>query len=161
MMPEWLPEFCTTDGEWADVLAALYVIFRRDIAGNAPRIDGSPVWWDGKIADGYEETFWHLITRVETVGGDRLFDPRRAERLTWCGAILCHCTDPAIKRWRYREETGQLTLYLWLEAGDYVIVLRERTVRNVGRVYFLITAYHVNGDQTRKKLQRRYEKKEP
>lgn len=107
MMPEWLPGCCATNGEWVEVVAALYAVFQRDIAANPPRVDGCPVWWQRRIRDGYEEAFWHLITRDDAAAGDRRFDPRRAERLSWCGPILRHCNDPAITRWRYRNPRGK------------------------------------------------------
>ena len=154
MMPEWLPACCITNGEWAEVIARLYAVFQRDFVADPPRVDGCPVWWQRRISDGYEEAFWHLTTRADDVAGDRLFDPRRAERLPWCGTILRRCDDPVITRWRYRESKGQIRLYLWLEAWDYVVVLEERDMR-VGRVYFLITAYHVDGDAVRQQLRKK------
>jgi hypothetical protein len=160
MKPEWLPACCATNGDWAEVVAALYAVFRRDIVDNPPRVDGCRVWWQQGMSDGYEETFWHLITRDDAATGDRLFDPRRAERLSWCGPILRHCNDPAITRWRYRESRGQIRLYLWLEPWDYVVVLEEKDGRG-GRSYFLITAYHPDGEDRRRSLRRKHEKKEP
>lgn len=160
MMPEWLPECCATNGEWAEVVAALYAVFRRDIAADPPRVDGCRVWWQHRMSDGYEEAFWHLITRDDAATGDRLFDPRRAERLSWCGPILRHCDDPAITRWRYRESKGQIRLYLWLEPWDYVVILEERDGRG-GRIYFPITAYHPDGEDRRQSLRRKYKKREP
>ena len=160
MMPEWLPEFCATNGEWEEVVSALYEVFQRDFATNPPRVDGCPVWYQRRISDRYEEAFWHLITRDDDATGDRQFDPRRAERLSWCGPILRHCNDPAIIRWRFRESKGQIRLYLWLELWDYVVVLEERDMRS-GRIYFLITAYHLDGKGRRRTLRRKYEKREP
>ncbi|MGA3023809.1 MAG: hypothetical protein ABSF98_03460 [Bryobacteraceae bacterium] len=160
MMPDWLPEFCATDGEWSAVAADLYNAFVRDIVTDPPRIEGCPVWWRRRMVDGHEETFWHLVTRDDAEVGERLFDPRRAERLRWCGAILRHCDDPAVTRWRYREQRGQIRLYLWLHDHDYVVVLEEREVRG-GKVYFLISAHHLDGESRRRNLRRKYEKREP
>src|SRR5208283_5574995 len=101
---------CETDGEWSAVVAGLYGVFVRTIVTDPPKIEGRPVWWQRRVDDGYEEAFWHLITRDELEGGGRLFDPRRAERLSWCGAILHHHDDAAVTRWRYREQRGQIRL---------------------------------------------------
>ncbi len=162
MRPPWLPECCATNGDWADVVAALYAVFQQDFCANPPRVDGRPIWWQRRMCDGYEETFWHLITRDDAAAANRLFDPRRAERLSWCGAILRNCTAPEIKRWRYRESDGKVRLYLWLETEDYVVVLQHRDLRSgAGRVYFLVTAYHVDGEGRRRHLQKKYERREP
>jgi hypothetical protein len=51
-------------------------------------------------------------------------------------------------------------MYLWYEDGDYVVILEEKVMRR-GRVYFLTTAYHVDGNSQRRSLNQKYEKKEP
>jgi hypothetical protein len=160
MIPGWLPRFCETDGVWEEVVAALYVVFRRDIVDNPPLIDGVPVWIDRRISDGFEESFWHLITRTDHASGDRQFDPRRAERLSWCGALLRNSNSPDVRRWRFRDERDSIRLYLWYEDGDYVVILEEKAMRR-GGVYFLATAYYVDGDSQRRSLNRKYEKREP
>ena len=160
MMPAWLPELCETCGRQDEVLARLHAVFQHDFASNALFIDGSPVWFDRRLVGRYEESFLHLVTRTDYRTGERLLDPRRAERLAWCGAIVRHCDDPVIRRWRFKEGSGRVHLYVWYEEGDYVVVLEERLMRR-GRVYFLVTAYHVDGDATRRRLRAKYEKKEP
>jgi hypothetical protein len=160
MIPGWLPRFCETDGVWEEVVAALYAVFRRDIIDNPPWIDDAPVWIDRTISHGFEESFWHLISRIDYASGDRQFDPRRAERLPWCGALLRNSDNPAVRRWRCRDERGRIRMYLWYEDGNYVVILEEKTMRR-GVVYFLTTAYHVDGDSQRRSLNRKYEKREP
>ena len=85
--PHWLPSIVTVDGEWNHVLSILYGIFDKDIKQAKRFIQGKPVWWDRRILEGeqYEEGFWHLISKDDQKTKDRLFDPRRAERLPWCG----------------------------------------------------------------------------
>lgn len=155
-MPAWLPELCETDGVWDEVLCALYAVFRRDFPDDPPMLDGCPVWWDRRVLDRFEEAFWHLITRENQKTGERLFDPRRAERLAWCRAIIRNCADPAVKRWRYRAGSGQIRVYLWLEAHNYVVVLEPRRA-----VYVLVSAHHIDGDSRRRNLQRKYDRREP
>ena len=46
-----------------------------------------------------------------------------------------------------------------LEAWDYLIVLEKRRQR-VGEIAFLITAFHVGGKSTRRKLLAKYDKRE-
>ena len=155
MRPAWLPAFCTTDGEWNTVVHDLYEVFRRDFVLNPPRLQGRPVWWNRRMHEGYEEAFWHLIEKEDAERDERCFDPRRAERLCWCCATIQHWNNPAVKSWRYREGRGQLRLYLWIEEEDYVVILEERGGRS-GTVYFLITAHHLDGENRRRNLQRKY-----
>ncbi|MGH7901872.1 MAG: hypothetical protein ACRENZ_09065, partial [Thermodesulfobacteriota bacterium] len=103
--------------------------------------------------------FWPLITKQDPIKGERLLDNRRAERLSWCIPIICNAHDEAVKIWDFRESEGQLRTYLWLEDFDYVIVLEKRVIRFRG-VYFLITAFHVDGDSRRRNLRRKHEKRE-
>lgn len=141
-------------------MAAGVLRYRRRVAADPPRVDGCPVWWHRQIRNGFEEAFWHSITRDDAAAGERLFDPRRAERLAWCGPLIRNCHDAAVLRWRYRESRSQIRLYLWLEAYDYVVVLQERDSRR-GGIYFLVTAYHLDGEDRRRSLRRKYEKREP
>lgn len=159
-MPIWLPHTVSVNGEWNNVLAFLYGIFEEDFINSSPLFEGRTILWDDRILDGqYEEGFWHLITKDEYTNGRatgiRLFDPRRAERLPWCAPTITNSIDPAVKVWKYREGSGRLRTYLWLDQFDYVVVLEIRTQRR-GEVAFLFTAYHVDGASTRKKLYNKY-----
>jgi hypothetical protein len=103
----------------------------------------------------YEEGFWHLITRDDRVVGERLLDPRRAERLPWCGPTISHPNDVSVRVWDYKEGGGRIRTYLWLEILDYVIILEKRRQRG-GEIAFLITAYHVDGESQRRNLNRKF-----
>jgi len=48
-------------------------------------------------------------------------------------------------------------MYLWLENWDYVIVLEKRQLRGGRNIAFLITAFYVEGERTRRNLRRKYE----
>lgn len=89
---------------------------------------------------------------------ERLFDPRRGERLPWCGPTISNAADGAVKVWDYMEASGGLRTYVWLEGWDYVIVLEKRQMR-VGEVVFLITAFYVDGDSRRRSLRGKYERR--
>ena len=49
--------------------------------------------------------------------------------------------------------------YVWLEDWDYVVILEKRKHR-IGKIAFLITAFHVEGKSRRINLERKYLKKE-
>jgi hypothetical protein len=159
--PDWLPEMISVNGEWNQVLARLYQIFDADFKEANRGFEEKPVWWDRRILPGdrYEEGFWHLITKTDQATGERLLDPRRAERLPWCGPTISHSQDSAVRVWDFREPSKRLRTYVWLEDWDYVIILEKRQQR-IGEVAYLITAFHVGGDSTRKNLQSKYDKRE-
>lgn len=161
-LPDWLPPMLDLNGDWNDMLHDLYAVFTRDFKAGSLLLGTDRVWHDRRIVPGerYEECFWHLVTRKDASSGDRLPDFRRAERLPWCGPILQHVDDPAVKFWNYREGDGRLRTYAWLEPGDYVVIL-ERKEKKVGMVAFLITAYHLDGESTRRNMRKRYERREP
>lgn len=158
--PSWLPEIVSVDGEWGHVLASLYAIFSRDFKQTKRSFQGKPVWWDLKILPGeqYEEGFWHLITKQDQNASDRLFDPRRAERLPWCGPAISNSHDSVLKIWNYKEANGRLRTYVWLHRWDYVVILEKRQQR-IGEVAFLITAFYVDGESKRRNLEKKYEKR--
>jgi hypothetical protein len=155
--PKWLPEIVSVNGEWKAVLKRLYAIFDVDFKQTRREFEGRHVWWDRTVLPGerYEEGFWHLITRADKAAGERFLDPRRAERLPWCGPTVSHSSDVSIKVWDYKEGSGRVRTYVWLENWDYVIILEKRRQR-VGEIAFLITAYHVDGESQRRNLNSKF-----
>lgn len=159
--PEWLPEIVSVNGEPEKVFRMLYEIFSKDFKESTCRYQTYPVWFDRNIKEGrYEEGFWHLITRKDYSSGERLFDPPRAERLPWCAPAIMHTTNPVIKYWEYKEGGKRINTYIWIEDWDYVIILREKQMR-IGKVYFLVTAYYVDGNSSRRSLRKKYSKRIP
>ena len=158
--PSWLPATVNCNGVWSQVIVVLYAVFDRDFRQGMPRFQGQPVWWDRKVAPGekYEDGFWHLITREDPRAG-RVPDFRRAERLPWCGPLLLNEAKPEVLVWNYKEGDGQIRTYVWLRDFDYVAILQRRTTRK-GHVMFLITAYYVDGNATRKNLERKHTERE-
>jgi hypothetical protein len=151
--PGWLPQLINCSGDWHKTLAGLYAVFTRDFTQGQPRFRGRRVWWDRrKDSDGYEEGFWHLISRSDAQAGDRIPDYRRAERLCWCRPLIEHADEPEVKVWS-ADQKGRVREYLWLPEEDYVVVLDRRG----GEVSFLVTAYCLDGDSSRRKLRRSYE----
>ncbi len=159
--PPWLPDKISTDGRWEEIVDELYRIFAGDFKNNTIFYKGYPVWWDRRILeDDKEEGFWHLITKKDTQTGQRLFDPRRAERLRWCRALIENDDNEWIRCWDYQESKGRIRTYLWIEKLDYVVVLEKRKVGKT-EGYFLITAFYVDGESKRRNLRRKYEKRLP
>jgi len=159
-LPPWLPAIISVNGEWEDVLCRLYHVFASDFKRSGCMFQERPVWWDRRVLPGerYEEGFWHLITRDDSRTKQRLFDPRRAERLPWCAPTLRNSQDIRVRVWDYEEGGGSIRTYVWLQNWDYVIVLEKKRAR-VGEVAFLVTAYHVDGESQKRSLRRKYEKR--
>lgn len=155
-LPSWLPEMVSCDGEWNRVLISLYRIFEQDFKESKRFFEGRPVWWDKTVLKGekYEEGFWHLVSKDTEYSG-RVPDFRRAERLPWCGPSITHSEDIWVKVWDYLEGTGRLRTYLWLEELDYAIVLEKRKQKK-GEIAFLVTAFYVDGESSRRNLNKKY-----
>jgi len=160
---EWLPAIVAVDGVWEGVPSRLYQIFELDFKMTRRYFDSLPVWWDRTYLPGecYEEGFWHLITKNIHRTGERLFEPRRAERLPWCGPTVSNSHHQVVKVFDYREgRKRRLRTYIWLEPLDYAIILERKQMR-LGRVAFLITAFYIDGESGRRRLQRKFENRDP
>ena len=157
--PVWLPAMVSVDGSWDDVILRLYAIFERDIKYGNPRLDGRMVWHDKRKRGGsiYEDGFWHLIERKNDDASERQFDPRRSERLPWCKPTIENSCDSEVLQWDFEEGNGQVNTYTWLFNHDYVVILLRFPTDKFGDVYKIITAYHVDGDSTRRKFKRKYD----
>ena len=155
--PTWLPSMVNVNGEWNRVVAMLYGIFDRDFRQSACFLEHTRVLWDQTKLDAspYEEGFWHLITQRDQAMGERLFDPERAKRLPWCRPTLENCRDPEVAVWDYQESSGKVRTYVWLERWDYVIILEKRPRWTNPSAAFLVTAFHVGGSGTKRKLRRK------
>lgn len=159
--PEWLPPVVNVNGELHEVFGMLYGIFDADFRCRGRQFLAMPVWWDRRVIDPpYEEGFWHLIARKDYRCGERLLDFRRAERLPWCGPTITNCGDECVKVWDHEESDRRVRTYVWLERYDYVVIL-EKKAKRIGRVAFLVTAFHLDGCQRRAALERKYKKRLP
>lgn len=160
-LPTWLPKMVSVDGSWEEVCARLYVIFQQDIVKGGRFYGDRQLWWDKRLLDGkYEEGFWHLISKDDSATQERLFDPRRAERLPWCGPTISNNKDGIVKAWDCQEGRKKIRTYLWLESLEYVIIM-DKLKRGGRKIVFLITAYHVSGESTKRGLRRKYQKRLP
>jgi hypothetical protein len=155
MTPTWLPAMLDTDGVWEKTLKCLYAVFKKDFITDRCFFNDFPVIWDKRILEGkYEEGFWHLIEKDYHDTEGRKFDPPRAKRLPWCKPIIEHGLAIEIKAWDYREN-GRINHYLWLENFDYVVIIQKKRY-----VIFLVTAYFVTGESSRRNLRKKYERRE-
>jgi hypothetical protein len=162
-LPEWLPELIDTNGTWAEVVAVLYEIFKRDFINGKPSFDGLPIWWDRHHEDGdqYEEGFLHLITRDDTdPANGRIPDLPRAQRLPWCRATIDNCSEPEVLVFDYAEGNGKRRTYIWLYQCDYVVVLNQLYRKGAANAFMLVTAFPLDGPSRRRAMQKKYDNRE-
>ncbi len=157
--PSWLPPLTLVNGPREDAITHLYRIFSEDFKRTGCELLGVPVQCDLRVLPGelYEEGFWHLVSREDRRTGRRNFDSCRAQRLSWCKSLIAHANDSSVRNWDDRVNRRVRT-YLWLEEHDYVVVL-ERGTRRRGEIAVLITAYCVEGEDTRRKLRKSFNRR--
>ncbi len=159
-MLDWLPEIVSTDGDPREVYKYLYDVFLNDFVNSRPNLRDAPIFWDRTIKEGraYPEGFYHLVEIKRTPNSpkdDRIFDPRRAERIKWFRAIIDNVDSDEVLCFDYQEKEGKVNTYLWLKDYDYLAVFQRKSFR-IGPVYFLVTAFYVDGESKRRNLLRKY-----
>lgn len=156
-MVKWLPKLVLlTDyrNNWDNYLSALYTFYTKDF------IETKPVFRREKLAvkkhplvDGKEATFWHIIQKGKNED-ERIPDLRRCERICWPKPIIEHCEEGGIKIWeneRYTKKGKQISICIWFEQAEYLIILRKR----VGYILFW-TGYPVTALHRKNKLEKEY-----
>jgi hypothetical protein len=159
MQQKILPDILNLNGTWSEKEENLYNIFRKDFKGKNLIHDGIKVVFDARKIEGdKEEGFWHVITKTDFQTKERLLDFRRAERLHWIKIILEDSENElSIKRWNCLDKRRKkIRRYLWLEKEDFVVVLEKSKNK---KLYILVTAYYIEGDSTRRSLNKKYGKR--
>ena len=150
----WLPPlvlFNEYGGDWARYVEALYAYFKADF------VDGQPTYRGRRLglkrhplSQGKEATFWHMTSEGSTES-DRVPDFRRCERIRWPRPIIEHPDETGIKVWTTVKQKED-RVHIWLEAANFVVVLADR-----GSYLLPWTAYYIDRDHQRRKLQREFE----
>lgn len=154
-LPPFLQPILALRGTWESILEFLYDIFERDFVQNVLLMGTMKIVFDRKIGDeGKMNGFWHLITK-KMEEGDRLYDPRRAERLHWNRPTIEHHDNPIIREFDYLEGNGTIRRYLWIESCDFCVVLEPKEEKHL---CILITAFYVDHPYKRT-LNKKYQKR--
>jgi len=157
-IPSWLPDTISCNGQWPDILGRLWAVFQRDFIEGSPHFKGLQVWWDrSRHEDDKDEGFWHITHRYDYQIGQRIFDQKRSQKITWCASVIKTCPNPDVIEFRYLESSGIPRTYLWVQEAQYAVVLEPQR-RALGRIAMLITAYHV-GSLGRDSLERKYDQR--
>lgn len=160
MIPhEWLPELIPYDQStpWPPYEDLIFTHFCTDFVSNCPKIGSQRLGIESKPeVNGKHRTFWHLISDGEPEP-ERTICYNRCARIRWPRSMVVSAgggNKDGLRAWRNTRGTRE---NLVIATGDfgYVVVLAKR------RGYlFLWSAYCVEEDNRRKKLQAECEKYE-
>jgi len=101
-------------------------------------------------SQGKAATFWHIISEGN-IEENRLPDMRRCERIRWPRPVIEHSHENGVKVWK-NIRGREIRICLWLESLEYLVILADR------KDYVLLwTAYMVDKDHRRQKLQKEFE----
>lgn len=143
---------------WAAYEQILYSIYEADFLKSRPNFRALKVSVKYHPATkGRACSFWHLIQQAHLTKkeDDRIPDFRRCERIRWPRAIIEQYENFGVKVWeniRCTAKGSEQSVCLWLEAVDYIVILRKRR-----DYYLLCTAYPIDREHTRRKLKKEYE----
>ena len=147
-----LVDFNLYGGDWAQYLGAVYEVFRQDF------VESSPVWpsrrWALKrhpLHAGKEATFWHIIQEGDDES-TRIPSLRRCERIRWPRKLIDSAHSGRVRHWT-NHRNGETRILLATEDFSYVVVLADRET-----YVMLWTAFPVEKQHRREKLQKEYEK---
>ncbi len=173
--PTWLPALIPFHGEWASFVQALYAVFSLDFKNSRLRFRGCPIWYDRRVLSddpyGYEEGFWHLVTRDMWVydrvrrcnDKQRLPEIARAQHLPWGKPIVVNEHDPQVVVWDFDDVTPRgkkvIRTYLWVREFDFAVILEKQTMPRGDTIYMLITTFFVDVVSKRLDLESRYERR--
>jgi len=127
----------------AEQLDLLYAEFKRDFIDSFLNIDGLnvKVILKNSTLEGFEpypETFVKLITR-DSVGGKRVFDRHRANKIHWIRCILDKRDDDDITFFQYPDKKNDLRDYYWFKNGGFLVVMKK-----ISPDYLVITSFHID-----------------
>ncbi len=97
-----------------------------------------------------EDIFNHICTKeqTKTIRTPGLFDLLRTERICWIAKILStYQKDSGIKYFTIPEKTNRQAHYLWLEAENYLVIVKQNK-----QCCFFATAYHVDFASEQRRL---------
>lgn len=139
------------DYNWEEYLEAIYRIFCRDFVASKPYYVGKRFALKRyPMIKEKEATFWHIISEGE-VEDERLPDLRRCERISWPRPII-EAIQSKYVRWWCNKRKEEVRIVIALEDFSYLVVLADR-----GDYLLLWTAYCVEHEHRRRKLQREFE----
>jgi hypothetical protein len=150
--PSWLPPLLDVDwNKYDETIERAHAVFLADFGNEKtrPKFRGRRLGlkkhpeFQGKAA-----TFWHFVTEGP-LEEDRYAVRERLERVGWAKALIVNVDDPKRVRCWCAEKAGEPRWHLALLDFSYLVVLADR-----GTYVLPWTAFHVDSDHQRKKLER-------
>lgn len=156
--PGTLPELILLGdhgGDWNRYVEAIYAHFKADFVDAKPAFRGRRLGLKKHpVIQDKEATFWHFVSEGDDEA-ERLPDIRRCERIRWPRAIIEQADALGAKVWSEPRGSEQ-RVHIWYEQAAYLVVLADR-----GGYVLPWTAYPVERQRQRDKLNRRYENYRP
>jgi hypothetical protein len=147
MVPDWLPAKLRLNGSMPEIYELLHSHYQANIVSTCIEIEGVPVLHNNtpdRVYPQYTNGFTHLITR-EVTSGNRVYDPQRAEKLSWVVPILQNYKEPAVSCFWYVRPQGSNkveSLAIWLEECDYILILRWHNIQRQKKI--VVTAHSID-----------------
>ncbi len=151
--PAWLPEMLNVNPWTETTYDALYQLFCDTLKNSRPVYRGAEVWFFLDMEDGKEKIFWHLTSRDDKETGERLPDLRRSERLPWVRPMIDQPDQSDVLDWDFEEGDGTIKTYIWLKEYDFVVIMKKYPDENRR----LITSFWIEYNNTRRKMQKKYD----
>lgn len=143
---ENLFDYIDIDGPTNEQMTTIYDVFKKDIINDPLIIKTKQVGYDKRksihpLFRNKPVGFEHICTRQSKHKSKRRrdFDPERTNRIHWIKPII-QCNENARVKYFEREHAnGQNQQYYWLRQSQYVVIIREITVK-----LQLVTAFKVD-----------------
>ena len=156
----WLPPlilFNDYDGDWSRFEAAVYAQCKRDLIDSTPLFNIKNFGFDKRISNGKEWRYWHLISEGP-VEPDREPSIERCEKITWIRPIIEEPHNPRVCAWqnsrprKYGKGGVDKRIVLSTTDFSYIVIFDDK-----GSWANLLTAYPINNNKQKEKLQKEYE----
>ncbi|HEX7948883.1 MAG TPA: hypothetical protein VF494_00935 [Candidatus Limnocylindrales bacterium] len=151
----WLPPlmlFGDHGSSWKRYIDALYKVYCDAFVNNKVRFRGGLVtvrWQPPEDGRGY--TFNHITTGDEP-GVGRVLDFRRCERIAWLKAML-EADESKVRIW---ETPRGARTHVVVALPDFSFAIYLDRVAGRG-TYHLLTAYHIESERKRERMQKEWE----
>lgn len=144
------PDLVQNNGNWESYKNELYGIFHTDFVTSCPHFRGAKVvLGHQKIEDGKEWVFWHIIQEGKDEQ-NRLPNFRRCERIRWIRYIIENADTGNVNIWENKRDRDT-RICLCYGNWEYLVILTKRPTYLI-----LVTAYPIEHEATKKKLQKEY-----
>lgn len=137
-----LVELTHFNGDPIKYLEHLYDKFTQDFLTTKPMFRNRVVLCDTRNENGRCSGFVHITTKENSGTQERQLDLRRCERIHWIRVIVENETHDSVLVWT-KPNKKRMRVYLYAPSERFLVILEDR-----GSVYFLVTAYYVDGDRS-------------